>query len=144
MMPKARQEGLLVQEVGDELAVYDQEIHRAHRLNQTAAIVWRHCDGQRSVEDLTVVLQQQLNPVVDHEVVLLALDQLHSARLLETSVGRSVDETRLSRRAVVRKVGLVGVLSLLLPAITTLAVPTPAQAQSAPTTCNCTCSTSCR
>ena len=136
MMPKARQEGLLVQEVGDELAVYDQEIHRAHRLNQTAAIVWRHCDGQRSVEDLTVVLQQQLNPVVDHEVVLLALDQLHSARLLETPVGRSADETRMSRRAVVRKVGLVGVLSLLLPVITTIAVPTPAQAQSAPTTCN--------
>lgn len=139
MMPKARQEGLLVQEVGDELAVYDQERHRAHRLNHSAAVVWRHCDGQRSVDDLTAVLQKEMNPVADHELVLLALDQLNNAHLLETPLARSTEETRLSRRAIVRKVGLVGVLSLLLPVITTIAVPTPAQAQSEIQTCN-TCS----
>jgi hypothetical protein len=135
MIPKARQQGLLVQEVGDELAVYDQERHRAHRLNQTATVVWRHCDGMRSVNDLAAVLQKELNPVADHELVLLTLDQLNTAHLLETALARSVEETRLSRRAVVRKVGLVGVLSLLLPAVTTIVVPTPAQAQSSPQNC---------
>src|SRR5215510_129721 len=103
MTPKARQEGLLVQEVGDELAVYDRESHRAHRLNQTAAVVWRHCDGQRSVDDLTAVLQKDLSPMADHELVLLALDRLSAAHLLETPVVRPAEESRLSRRAVVRK-----------------------------------------
>ncbi len=35
MLPEARQEKPLVREVGEELVVYDQDRHRARRLNPT-------------------------------------------------------------------------------------------------------------
>ncbi len=56
MQPQARQDKLLVQEVGDELVVYDQKRHVAHSLNRTAALVWQNCDGQRTVADLAALL----------------------------------------------------------------------------------------
>jgi hypothetical protein len=49
MIPKARQEGLVLQEVGDEVVVYDKESHRFHSLDPSTALVWRHCDGQTSI-----------------------------------------------------------------------------------------------
>lgn len=126
MIPKARQDKVLAEKVGDELVVYDQERHRAHRLNRTAALVWRHCDGQWTVAQLVAFLQRELHPGVDEDVVLMTLDQLEKARLLENVVQRSTEDKRVLRRQVMRKVSLVG-LSLFLPAVVTLAV-TPAQA----------------
>ena len=42
MKPRARTEGLVVTELPDELLVYDLERHRAHCLNPTAALVFKH------------------------------------------------------------------------------------------------------
>jgi hypothetical protein len=130
MVPKARRDNLLVQEFDDEVVVYDQERHCAHRLNRTAALVWRHSDGQRTIADLALILQQELDLVADENLVWLTLDRLDQAHLLQESLQRSPEQTRLSRRQVVRKASLVGVLSLLLPVITTLVTPSPATAQS--------------
>jgi coenzyme PQQ synthesis protein D (PqqD) len=44
--PLARSDGLIVQELDGELLVYDLERHRAHRLSETAAFVWRRCEGE--------------------------------------------------------------------------------------------------
>ena len=38
--PRAREEGLHIQTVGDELLVFDSYDDRAHSLNDTAARVW--------------------------------------------------------------------------------------------------------
>ncbi len=130
MHPKARQDDLLMEEVADELVVYDQQRKLAHSLNRTAALVWRHCDGQRSISDLTALLRAELDPIADEDLVLVAIDRLEGIHLLEESSGRTADQARTSRRQVVRKVGRVGVLTLLLPVVTTLLAPTPAQAQS--------------
>jgi hypothetical protein len=46
MFPRARAENLTVRVLGDETLVYDQERHKAHCLNATAALVWRHCNGK--------------------------------------------------------------------------------------------------
>src|SRR2546423_15689116 len=46
--PRARDARLVIQELPDELLVYDLERHRAHSLNRTAALVWRHCDWKKS------------------------------------------------------------------------------------------------
>ena len=48
-VPRARKEGLVVQDMPDELLVYDVDRHKAHCLNQTAALVWKRCDGKTSV-----------------------------------------------------------------------------------------------
>ena len=37
MTPQSRKEQLLTQRVGDELVIYDERTHEAHRLNRTAA-----------------------------------------------------------------------------------------------------------
>ena len=143
MEPRARTEQLVVAEpIDGEVLVYDLERDRVHRLNRTAALVWSHCDGQRTVGDLTTLLQAELDPVADEDLVRLALDHLSAARLLEHSRPRPADQVRTSRRQFVRKVGLVGSLALLLPVVTSITAPTVAQAASGPPTCT-SCTTAC-
>jgi len=55
MKPRARKDDLLIQDLPEETLVYDVVRHRAHCLNRTAALVWRHCDGKTSVEKLARV-----------------------------------------------------------------------------------------
>ena len=142
--PKAREEGLLTEQIGDELVVFDQQRKRASRLNKTVALVWRECDGTKSVSEIVAHLQKELNEAADENLVLLSLAQLDSAHLMEESVKQSTQDTRTSRREFVRKVGAVGVMSMLLPLITTMVVPTPAQAQSGTcAACGCACGCSC-
>ena len=50
--PMARQNGLVVQEMPDEVLVYDLDTNKAHCLNNSAALVWRACDGTNSVADI--------------------------------------------------------------------------------------------
>jgi hypothetical protein len=130
MKPCARKEKVLVQEVQDETVVYDEERDRAHHLNRTASLVWSHCDGEKSVADIAAALQKELNPAADENLVWMSLDHLGAAHLLHEPITRSAEQMRLSRRSVVRRVGMVGVLSLLMPAVTSIVAPTPAHAQS--------------
>jgi hypothetical protein len=131
MSPKARRDELLIQEVGDELVVYDEQRHQAHSLNRTAALVWRLCDGQTTVEELTSLLQYKFGLQADEELVWLTLNRLERANLLLGRPTRPTEAARITRRQVVRKVGFVGSLSFLLPIVSTLIVPTPAMAASA-------------
>jgi hypothetical protein len=140
--PARKKERVVAEPIDDEVLVYDLERDRAHRLNRTAALVWRHCDGQRTVGDLTALLQAELDPVADEDLVRLTLDHLSAAHLLESARPRSADQVRTSRRQFVRKVGLVGALSLLLPVVTSITAPTVAQAQSGACTA-CTICTEC-
>jgi hypothetical protein len=127
MLPQARRDQLFVQDVGDDLVVYDQEGHLAHRLSRTAALVWRHCDGQHSVEDLAALLAKELNAPAAGELVWLGLTRLGEANLLQQPL---VQPARVSRRQVLRKLGRVAAAAILVPTITSIIAPTPAMAQS--------------
>ena len=83
MNPHARTESLLVEELSEETLVYDEERHKAHCLNPTAAFVWHHCDGQTSVSELARLLEDELGIPANEEVVWLALDRLERVHLLE-------------------------------------------------------------
>src|SRR5918996_4509291 len=124
MKPTRRTEGLVVTEVMGEVLVYDLERHRAHCLNRAAAVVFKHCDGTRSVEELAGLLGRELGAPADPDCVWLALDRLAKACLLRRRVKRPPKAGRLSRREVVRRVGI----AVLLPAVTSVLAPTPAQA----------------
>ncbi|MBA3352846.1 MAG: PqqD family protein, partial [Blastocatellia bacterium] len=54
--PIARKNGLVVQEVPDEVLVYDLETNKAHCLNQSAAMIWRSCDGKNSVSEIAALV----------------------------------------------------------------------------------------
>src|SRR2546423_2572912 len=131
-LPNARREGLIVEELAEETLVYDLDTHKAHSLNPSAALVWRHCDGRTNVRELAQVMHDELKAPVSEDLVMLALDRLQTAKLLAEPVdsGRHV-----SRRSVMKKLALTGGLAVLLPAIHSIIAPTPAQAPTPPA-CN--------
>ena len=108
-------------------------------------VVARLNDGLKTVADIAPILKQELNEVADENLVLVSIKQLSSIHLLEESPKITLMEARASRREFVQKVGAVGIVSLLLPLVTTMAVPTPAQAATCDSGGSCTvsCSSSC-
>lgn len=123
-VPQARNEGLLVQELPDEVLVYDLDRHKAHCLNRTAAFIWKQCDGQTTVTEVARRLAKELGTPVAEEVVWLGLDQLGKARLLPERVAPGGN--RVSRRDVIRKIGVAAAVGL--PLITSIVAPTASQA----------------
>ena len=125
----AREADLVIQKLPDEIMVYDLRSHKAHCLNQTAAFVWRHSDGQRTVGDLAALLAAQAGAPVDEEVVWYALDKLSKADLLEEKVAMPASDA-MSRRRMVKRVGAL----LVLPAVISLVAPTASAQTSVITT----------
>lgn len=122
--PVARQEGLVVQEMTDEILVFDLEANKAHCLNQTAASVWKVCDGENSVSMIARLLETESGKPVAEDLVWLAIDQLNESRLLFEPV--AVDFKNQSRREVIKKIGLAAVIAL--PLVSSLVAPTAARA----------------
>jgi hypothetical protein len=52
----AHADGLEVNEVADGLVVYQREPERVHYLNNTAAVVFELCDGERSADDIATLV----------------------------------------------------------------------------------------
>ena len=100
MKPRAKRTGCCRNSLDDELIVYDQGLHRGHCLNRTAALVWRHADGERTIADLAAILRAELDPVADENLVWHALDRLNAAHLLDEPPPRSTDEMRASQAAI--------------------------------------------
>jgi hypothetical protein len=65
--PKAVEDGIVVEPMGDELIVFDARVQRAHSLNATARAVWRACDGEHTPAQLAGIL------ALDRDAVLLAI-----------------------------------------------------------------------
>ncbi len=127
-LPKARKEKLIVKEVDGEILVYDLTNDKAHCLNQTAARIWQYCDGTRSISEIGGLMSTPGGTPVADEFVLLALDQLHKFKLLETNDERAFQLAGMNRRELVRRVGLG---ALALPIILSISSPTAAQVGSA-------------
>jgi Coenzyme PQQ synthesis protein D (PqqD) len=136
--PYANHEGILVEEVDDEVLVYDERTQLARRLNRTAAIVWQHCDGEHDIPGLIEVLREEVGDLADEDLVMITLDQLHEQGLLESGYEpRDISDARVSRRRFIRRVGVVGTAAVALPVVVSIAAPAPAAAQS--TSCICYC-----
>jgi hypothetical protein len=127
--PRARESQLLVEELEDELLVYDLAADRAHRLNETAAAIFRHADGNRSIADLVDVLSEQVGVLADEDLVLITLDGLAAASLVEDYEPRATKDARLSRRRFIARVGAIGAAATVLPVVHSIIAPTAAQAQ---------------
>ncbi len=137
LMPRARQDELVVEELQDETLVYDLERHKARCLNRTAALVWRHCDGQTSVAEVAALLEEQLATPTDEAVVWMALDRLDRAHLLSEPVTLPAERTRYSRREMLRTLRRAAGISLLLPVIESIVAPLAAAQGSCVTLAQC-------
>ena len=122
--PKARRDGLIVQELPTELLVYDQKNHRAHCLNAPAASVFKSADGSRSVAEIARATSERLGAAFDEDLAWLALHELDRNSLLETPLPLVPRGT--ARRDVLR----AGAVAAMLPVILAITAPTSASAQS--------------
>jgi len=119
--PQARQSQLVVREIDDEVLVYDLERDTALCLNQTAATVWKSCNGERTVGEITALVTLSLGFDVDEQVVWYALDQLSKDHLLEESAVPTENSSGLTRRQLLKRVSVV---AAAVPVITAITAPT--------------------
>jgi hypothetical protein len=142
LLPIARQADIIVHETGNELLVYHLKTNQAYALNETSRIVYQACDGKTSFDEL-----KNEHRLTD-DLIYLSLDGLKKNDLLEDSY--QTEFTGVSRREMIRKVGLASAISL--PLVTSLVAPRASQAASnnctnvgtqpfpAPGTCPSSCS----
>ncbi|MGA2755833.1 MAG: hypothetical protein ABSF58_00595 [Solirubrobacteraceae bacterium] len=119
--PRMRSTGILTEQVGDELVLYDSVSRSAHCLSADAAAVWGLCDGRRSPADMAVELGTAAAKVD------AVLQELGDAGLLESIPGA---ERGMSRRAAAKRFAAVGVGALAAPLIYSVAIPRAAAAMS--------------
>ena len=124
--PQVRDGGLVVQEMPNEVLIYDLNTNKAHCLNDTAAVVWRACDGTNSVADIVKNFEKNGGGKVTEDFVWLAIDQLNESGLLQP--GTFSRFAGHSRRDVLKKIGLASIVAL--PVIASLAAPQNALASS--------------
>jgi hypothetical protein len=127
--PRARREGLLVEEVDGEVLAYDLKRDIAWRLNTTAAAVWRRCDGTQSISDLAGLLGNELSVEVDENAVLMALDELVGHDMIASGYApRDETAVEMSRRRFFRKTAVAGAATLAAPVVYSMVVPSAAAA----------------
>jgi hypothetical protein len=121
--PKARSAELYVEELDNELLIYDQFANRAHCLSSTAAQVWRACDGYTTTEVIANTLD------LDAETLERALYELEECALLEEepSLGHTRRETMIKFGKYGAAASLPFIYSTLGPVAMAAATPTPAQ-----------------
>lgn len=129
MKPKARLENIIVQEVETETLICDLTENRVFCLNSTAGEVWKLCDGKTNIWQIADKLSRRTNSLANEELVLLTLRELSSKRLLSQKIETSQLFGNLSRRDVVKKIGLTSMIAL--PIITSVLMPQAVNAQSA-------------
>ncbi|MBS1807098.1 MAG: PqqD family protein [Acidobacteria bacterium] len=122
LLPQARTNNLVTQEMPDEILVYDLKNHKAHCLNQTAAAVWKYCDGKTSVTEIAALIKQDINQTIDETSVWQAIERLSNVNLLETRVTPPAGIPRLGRREALRRLGLGSAIAV--PVVMTILAPT--------------------
>jgi hypothetical protein len=142
LLPRARNSQLVTEEVAGELLVYDLNSDRAHCLNPTAAMVWTHCDGLTTVEEIGQLLEGQMNAAVAGEVVWLALEQLEKSHLLQEPFVPPERSEQVSRRTLIKRLGIAAAVTM--PLVTSIIAPTAVSAATcgasgAPCTVNSDC-----
>ena len=126
LIPEARKEGLVVQELSGEVLVYDRERNKAHCLNSTAARVWEYCDGKTSVAQIARAIEGEINAPVDEDVIWLGVEQLSKIHLLQEHAKLPEHKSGLSRREVMKRIGLAAAVAL--PVVTSIVAPRAVQA----------------
>jgi Coenzyme PQQ synthesis protein D (PqqD)/UPF0506 len=116
---------VIVQDVLEEVLVYDLERDIVRRLNRTAAAIWKQCDGHKNVAEIARAVAPQFEARVDEQVVLLALHGFSKVHLLAQPAPEMPGAKRVSRRELIKRLGIAA-----LPLVTSMAVPTSAQAAS--------------
>lgn len=126
--PKSRKENLVVQELEKELLIYDLKIDKVLSLNETSALIWQMCDGKNSIGEISNKLSEKLKTQIGEEFIWLALNDLKKENLLINGDELDSKFEGMSRRQVIRKIGLASMIAL--PVIASIVAPSSIAAQS--------------
>jgi hypothetical protein len=145
-LPRARKDGLLEEEIGEELLLYDRESHIAHCLSPIVANVWRHCDGEHDATELAELAG------VSQNLVLSALHELREKDLLAAEPELTPSTVLgVSRREAISRAARYGAAAAAGSMIVSATAATPAMAESGTKACGgtnpvescCLCSNVC-
>jgi hypothetical protein len=106
MKPLARKRDIFVENLPEEVVLYDKSNDKVHCLNRTAAAIWESCDGTRTVDELAHIARAKLGVPPGRKVVMQALAELDRAGLLEAGGVMVPDAALTSRREAVGKIAL--------------------------------------
>jgi hypothetical protein len=126
--PLARRNDVVVQELQGEVLIYNLQNNKAFCLNETSAMVWKLCDGNHSIEDIRQSVSRETGSPVTDDLVWLALESFKKEELLENGSAMPPAFNGLSRRDVIKKIGLGTMVAL--PVVASLIAPAAAHAQS--------------
>lgn len=121
-LPKARNENIVVQNLADEVLIYDTNTNQAYCLNETSANIFNYCDGTTSFDELKTKYKYT------DDLIFLALDELKEKNLLDEKAEYGTPFAGMSRREAVRKVGFATMIAL--PVISAIIAPSAASAAS--------------
>src|SRR5258706_10415842 len=127
-LPLARSEEIITKRIDGELLVYNRLRDEAHCLNETAAAIWKCCDGRTTANEIAELLSKKTGSTIDEKVIWLGLDELLRKHLLIETRANPERATRgltLSLRAANKRLGLCASIPISLSGTTT--PPTPPQ-----------------
>ncbi len=126
--PQAVSSKFVIQELPDELLLYNLETNKVFALNQTSALVWQNCDGNKTVTEIAKDLEKNLSQFVPDELVWLTLERLQSENLIKKDEESSLKDIMINRREILKKAGATTLVAL--PLISSLVAPKAVNAQS--------------
>ena len=118
-----KQRKLITRRIDDELLVFDEETSTAYCLNGIAGEMWRACERESSLREVTEVLRPRW-PDIEEDVVAASLSKLAAAGLLEETTVQEKIST--ARRELIRKLGFAAAVAL--PIVVTSVLVPPAYA----------------
>lgn len=132
--PLAKTKEILVQELENELLVYDLQTNKAFVLNETSALIFQLCDGTKTIAEISDSMSRKLKTLVSEDFILLALNELKKDGLLEDDAQLNSYFAEFSRREMVRKIGLASMIAL--PLVSSVVAPSAAMAASQAVNCS--------
>jgi hypothetical protein len=131
LKPQAKMDNLVVQDLSNEVLIYNLENNKAYSLNETTTLVWQNCDGTKDISAIAKTLEVKLKQNVPDELIWLALDSLKSENLVSFENATPSLLSGFNRREAIKRVGFATLAAL--PLLTSVMAPTAAHAQSGAT-----------
>ena len=79
----SRSTEIIVQNLENEILIYDLKTNKAFCLNETSALIFQLCDGNKTVAQIKDLLSVKLKTQISEDLVWLALDGLKKNNLME-------------------------------------------------------------
>lgn len=150
IIPIARSENIVVQDLPNETLICDLNSNRVFCLNETASEVWKLCNGKNKPADISRKLSKIFDANITDDLVWVTLDKLANLELLSEKIDVHPYSNFETRRSAIKRIGLTSMIAL--PLVSVIIAPTSATAQSGlscpsgtpnPAGCPCAAPTDC-